>query len=57
MAVIKIYGVRSAYSPCNRYYRLRPMAEEEVKRLNSEYPKLEHRIELSYYDDGEGGTT
>lgn len=54
MAVIKIYGVKSAYSPCDRYYRLRPMAEEEVRRLNSKYPKLKHRIELSYYDDGEG---
>lgn len=53
MAVIKIYGVRSAYSLCNKYYRLRPDAEREVEESNERHPNLEFRIETAYYDNGE----
>ena len=52
MAVIKIYGVRSAYSEAVQFYRLKTQAEEEAKKLNKEYPRLEYRVISVYYDEG-----
>ena len=54
MAVIKIYGVRSAYDPeVKRWYKYRPDAQKAVDESNKKYPELEYRITPAYYDDGE----
>lgn len=53
MAVIKIYGVRTAYNiEVIHWYKYRPDAEKARNEGNTKYPDLEYRIVTAYYDDG-----
>ena len=51
--VIKIYGVKvSEKFPVIGWYRLRPMAENEMVEVKENNPDSTPEIVVSYYDDG-----